>query len=126
MPAGKRYVLTLDLKDDPQGIEAYERHHRAVWPEVVRSLRKVGVRAMDIYRLERRLVMVIDAEPGFDLRLGFAAHRASDPRCAEWEELMKAFQQPPPGARPGEMWARMEPVFHLGGRKPAVARGKRK
>jgi len=126
VPAGRCYVLTLDLKDDPQGVEAYEKYHRAVWPEVVRSLRKVGVRAMDIYRLERRLVMVMDTKPGFDLRRSFAAHRASDPRCAEWEELMKTFQQPPPGARPGEMWARMEPVFHLGGRKPAAARGKRK
>jgi len=31
----KRYVLTLDLKDDPRAIAEYKAHHRAVWPEVV-------------------------------------------------------------------------------------------
>jgi L-rhamnose mutarotase len=110
----KRYVLTLDLKDDPAAVEAYKAHHRAVWPEVLRSLRTVGVRAMDIYLLGRRLVMVMDTVDDFDLKDDFARHVASDPRCAEWEDLMKTFQEPPPGARPGEVWALMEPVFHLG------------
>jgi len=112
----KRLVLTLDLKDDPALIEAYRAHHRAVWPEVLESLRAVGVRAMDIYALGRRLVMVMDTADDFDLAESFARHNASDPRCAEWEALMKTFQVPPPGARPGEVWALMEPVFHLGER----------
>jgi L-rhamnose mutarotase len=112
----KRYVLTLDLRDDPAAIEAYKAHHRAIWPEVEGSLRAVGVRAMDIYLLGRRLVMVMDAAEDFDLRDSFARHVASDPRCAEWEELMKRFQQPPPGAPAGALWAPMEPVFHLGQR----------
>src|SRR4051812_1346052 len=107
------WVLTLDLKDDPGVVEAYKAHHRAVWPEVLRSLRRVGVREMDIYLLGRRLVMVMETEDGFDLRRSFAEHAATDPRCVEWEELMKTFQQPPAGARPGEWWALMEPVFRL-------------
>src|SRR5439155_13650430 len=64
----KRFVVTLDLKDDPRAIEAYEAHHRAVWPEVLKSLRRIGVRSMDIYRLGRRLVMVMDTRDGFDRR----------------------------------------------------------
>ena len=110
----KRYVLTLDLKDDPALVARYKEHHRAVWPEVLASLRRVGVEAMDIYGLERRLVMVMDTVDEFDLKASFARHSASDPRCAEWETLMKTFQLPPPGAKPGEVWAVMEPVFHLG------------
>ena len=43
---------------------------------------------------------------------------ASDPRCAQWEALMQTFQEPPPGARPGELWARMERVFHLEKERP--------
>jgi len=113
----RRYVLTLDLKDDPAVIAQYKAHHRRVWPEVLRSLRRVGVRAMDIYLLGRRLVMVMDTKDGFDRRRDFARHVSSDPRCAEWEERMKTFQEPPPGARPGELWARMERVFHLGASK---------
>lgn len=109
----KRYVLTLDLKDDPALVAQYKAHHRAVWPEVLASLRRVGVEAMDIYGLDRRLVMVLDTADDFDLKSSFARHSASDPRCAEWETLMKTFQEPPPGAEPGEVWALMEPVFHL-------------
>ena len=114
----QRFVLTVDLVDDPARIEEYRRHHRAVWPEVERSLREVGIRALDIYALGRRLVMVLEAEPGFELQGDFARHVASDPRCAEWEALMKTFQVPPPGAAPGEVWAHMEPVYHLGPSRP--------
>jgi L-rhamnose mutarotase len=108
-----RYVLTVDLRDDPAAIEEYKEHHQKIWPEVVRSLRRVGVLEMDIYLLGRRLTMVMDTVDGFDLKESFAAHAASDPRCREWEELMRTFQTPPPMARPGEVWALMEPVFHL-------------
>jgi hypothetical protein len=30
---------------------------------------------------------------------------------------MKSLQQPPPGGRPGEWWALMEPVFRLDARE---------
>jgi L-rhamnose mutarotase len=108
-----RYVLTLDLKDDPAVIARYKAYHRNAWPEVVKSLKRVGVRAMDIYLLGRRLVMVMETKKGFSSRRDFARHAASHPRVAEWEALMKTFQEPPPGARPGELWTRMERVFHL-------------
>lgn len=112
----KRHLLTLDLREGEGVVEAYCAHHRAIWPEVARSLRAVGVEALDIYRLERRLVMVLDTADDFDLERSFARHAASDPRCAEWEALMKTFQQPPPGSRPGQLWTLMEPVFQLGAR----------
>jgi len=108
-----RHVMTLDLKDDPRGIAAYRRHHRRIFPEVRDSLLRVGVLRMDIYQLERRLVMVMDTKEGFDLERSFAAHVASHPRCAEWEALMKTFQQAPPGARPGQLWTPMESIFRL-------------
>ena len=116
----KRYVLTLDLKDDPRLVEEYRAHHRAVWPEVQRSLRRIGVRGLEIYALGRRLTMVMDTRDGFDMARSFAAHVASDPRCAEWEALMKTYQQPPPGAGPGELWTRMERVFDL--ERPRLSR----
>ena len=115
-----RHVMTLDLKDDRRGIAAYRRHHRNIWPEVRDSLRRVGVLRMDIYQLERRLVMVMDTKEGFDLKRSFAAHVASHPRCAEWEELMKTFQRAPPGARAGRLWTPMESIFRL---EPRSSRG---
>jgi L-rhamnose mutarotase len=109
-----RHVLTVDLRDDPAAIEAYVAHHRQVWPEVLASLRRAGIRAMDIYVLGRRLVMVVELEEGLDVQRAFASHRAAGPRVAEWERLMKSLQQPPPGAAPGDGWTMMQPVFHLG------------
>ena len=113
-----RYVLTLNLKNDPAAIEAYRRHHASVWPEVVDSLRHAGVRHMDIHLLGRQLVMVVELDDGLDVTQVFAAHRASNARVAEWETLMKTLQEPVAGAPPGEWWAIMEPVFHLNTDQP--------
>jgi L-rhamnose mutarotase len=107
-----RTVLAVDLKGDAATIETYKEHHRRVWPEVLASLRQAGVREMDIYLLGRRLVMIVETGEQ-DFRRCFAAHRASHPRVAEWEALMRLLQTPPPGAASGEWWAPMEPVFSL-------------
>jgi L-rhamnose mutarotase len=112
-----RHVLTVDLVPDRRRIAAYLRYHRRPWPEVVRSLRRVGIRSMDIYRLGRRLVMIMETRESLDVRAAMAKHRRSSPRCAEWETLMRTFQRPPPGARRGEVWARMQQVFRLTGSK---------
>jgi L-rhamnose mutarotase len=108
-----RHVLTVNLKDDPAAIAAYRRHHAEVWPEVTDSLRRAGVRRMDIHLLGRSLVMIVDLEDGLDVNRAFATHRASNARVAEWEALMKTLQEPVAAAEPGDWWAIMEPVFHL-------------
>jgi len=115
-----RHVLAVDLKDDPGIVEAYKEHHRRVWPEVLRSLRRAGIADMQIYLLGRRLVMLVDMSDGLDVRSAFAQHVASDPRVAEWEALMKSMQQPVPGSAADEWWAVMQPVFDLHGDRSAA------
>lgn len=118
-----RYVLTVNLKDDPTIIEAYRQHHRNVWPEVQQSLRQFGVQRMDIHILGRRIVMIVDMRDGLDYCAAFKLHATSSQRVAEWERLMKSLQEPSPEARANEWWAVMEPVFHLdqGTEEPAIA-----
>ena len=106
-------MLTLDLREGPGVVEAYRAHHDAIWPEVRASLLRIGVRSAEIYLLGRRLVMLMETDDDFDRAARFAEHAASDPRCAEWEELMKTFQQAPPGAPAGALWTPMERVFRL-------------
>ncbi len=108
-----RHVLAVDLKDDSGITETYKEHHRRVWPEVLRSLRRAGIADMEIYMLGRRLVMLVETTDGLDFQHCFANHVASHPRVAEWERLMKSLQEPPPGSAPGEWWAQMQPVFRL-------------
>jgi L-rhamnose mutarotase len=115
-----RHVLMVDLRDDPLAIAAYREYHQRVWPEVIDSLRGAGVEQLDIHILGRRLVMTVEVRGGADYRRAFEAHAASSPRVAEWERLMKALQQPAPGAPDGDWWAAMEPLFTLNSHGAAV------
>ena len=116
-----RYVLTVNLKDDPAVIADLSRLSRRVWPEVLESLRTVGVEQMDIYQLGRKLVMILELTDGLDFRRAFATHMCSSPRVAEWERLMKSLQEPSPDAPDGEWWTVMEPVFQLDAEPPSRA-----
>ena len=113
----RRFCLALDMKDDPALIEDYKRYHRDVWPEVLQSLRDAGIQHMEIFLLLNRLVMLIDVNESFSFERK-AADDLANPRVQEWETLMSQFQQTLPGARPGEKWMRMEPVFFLPEGKP--------
>ena len=55
----KKYCLTLDLKDDAQLIAEYEAYHRAVWPEIKKSILDAGIASMEIYRFDNRLFMIM-------------------------------------------------------------------
>jgi L-rhamnose mutarotase len=111
----------IHLRDDPVAIAAYRDHHRRVWPEVIESLRRAGIRSMDIHLLGRTPVMSVEVADGVDVRRAFAAHRASGQPVADWEQLMNSLQEPSPDAASGEWWARMEPIFRLTTTEPAVA-----
>jgi L-rhamnose mutarotase len=116
-----RHVLTVNLKNDPAAIATYRDYHQRVWPEVLASLRNVGVEQLDIHLLGRHLVMIVEMNDGLDFRRAFAAHMSSNPRVAEWERLMKSLQERSSYAAEGEWWAVMEPVFRLEDQEPAIA-----
>jgi L-rhamnose mutarotase len=108
----QRYCLTLDLKDDPDLIAAYKRHHEGVWPEITRSIKESGIEGMEIYLFGNRLFMIMQVSEGFSFAAKAAADR-DDPKVQEWEALMSTFQQPLPRANPGEKWMLMERIFTL-------------
>jgi L-rhamnose mutarotase len=109
----RRHVLTVDLRDDPAAIATYRDYHQQVWPEVLESLRRAGVRSMDIRIHGRRLVMILELSDGLDVQQVFGAYLSSHPRVQEWERLMQSLWERPSDAPPGEWWAVMEPIFQL-------------
>jgi L-rhamnose mutarotase len=108
----KYFGLTLNLKDDADTFAAYRQYHRSVWPEVESALRHAGITQMKIFLLGRRLFMYMEAEDDYDAAKAASSYLA-DPKVLEWERLMQQLQEPVPDAKPGELWARMEPVYEL-------------
>jgi Uncharacterized conserved protein len=107
----KRYALTATLLDDPAAGEAYERHHAAVWPEVVADIGRSGVRSTRIYRSGRSLVMILETGDDFDLDTFGAA--LSHPRTREWQALMDSFMEQAPGSAPGLRWTPMRQICEI-------------
>lgn len=107
-----RYCLALDLKDDPQLIEEYEKYHRHVWDEIKKSITGSGITNMEIYRTGNRLFMIMQTNENFSFEKKAAMDNAN-PKVQEWEQLMWKFQQPLPWAKEGEKWILMENIFTL-------------
>ncbi len=105
--------MALDLRDDPDLIRQYEDYHRAVWPEILQSLKDAGVLAMEIYRTGNRLFMILEAGPDYAPERK-ARMDLANPRVQQWEELMWQYQQALPWAAPGQKWVTMEMVFDFG------------
>jgi L-rhamnose mutarotase len=108
----KRYVLALDLVDDPQLIKEYEDYHREVWPEIKRSILDAGILQMEIYRFENRLFMNMEVGEDFSFEKKSAMDAANE-KVQEWEQLMWKYQAAIPGAKPGEKWVMMTKIFEL-------------
>ena len=112
----RRYCLTLDLKDDPQLIAEYKRHHEKIWPEITRSIKHAGIEDLEIYLLGTRMFMIMEVNQNFSFERKAVADR-QNPKVQEWEQLMWSFQQPFPQAKPGEKWLLMDRIFKLANRE---------
>ena len=108
-----KYVLTLDLKNDPHKIAEYEKWHslEGIWPEITAGIREVGIKEMEIFRWENRLVMIVETDDDFNWdeqmkKLGTL------PRQQEWELFMDSYQQRLTENK-DEKWQAMKKIFKL-------------
>lgn len=108
----QRFCLALDLKNDPVRIAEYEAYHRAVWPEILDSIRVAGIKNLEIYRIENRLFMILEANDDFSFEKK-AALDATNAQVQAWETLMWQYQQALPTAKADEKWVLMERIFKL-------------
>jgi len=106
------YAQCLDLAEDPAAIEDYLAAHRFVPPAVEAALREIGIERMEIFRHGTRLFMRLETREGFDPTRDYQRY-AEHPEAAAWDARMRVFQRPVPGAKRGEWWAAMEPVYEL-------------
>lgn len=109
----KQYALALDLKNDPDLIIEYEERHKSIWPEIQESILSTGILSMQIFRLETRLFMLIEAEDWFSFEDKAAADAASE-IVQKWEDLMSTYQQGIPGVDDSNgKWVLMKEIFSL-------------
>ena len=107
-----KYCLTLDLKDDIALIAEYEKHHTAVWPEIIESIKGSGITNMEIYRYDTRLFMIMETDDSFSFEEKAKADAANN-KVQEWENLMWNYQEPLKKAMKGEKWVLMNKIFQL-------------
>ncbi len=107
-----RYCLALDLKDDEELIQEYEKFHENVWPEIIASIKNSGITELEIYRVANRLFMIMETDENFSFEKKNAMDNANS-KVQEWEDLMWQYQQALPVAGPGEKWVLMNKIFDL-------------
>jgi len=110
----KRFCKTLTLKDDPELIKNYKKVHAmgAIWPEISKGMKEVGIIDMEIYISENRLFMIMDTVPEFDHEKDMKL-LSSKPRQAEWEAYVSKFQGVSENATADEKWQLMDRMFEL-------------
>ena len=109
----KSYGLALNLNDNSETIEKYKEHHRNVWLEVETSVKQSGITKIKIFLLGRRMFMYMETVDDFVPERDFQKYLEADPRCKEWDELMRTFQEKAPEAKENEWWATMEQIYDL-------------
>ena len=110
----KRFCKALKLEDDPQLIEKYKAVHApgAVWPEITKGMREVGIINMEIYLLGTQLFMIMDTVVDFDHDKAMA-ELANKPRQSEWEAYVSQFQKTSINASADAKWQLMERIYKL-------------
>ena len=106
----KTYAMALDLIDDENIISEYEEYHKNVWPEVLESIKELGINRMRIFRISNRMFMLIETNDWYDPDK-IMDYSNTNKKADEWNNIMIKFQQKVPGSLPGEWWASMKQVF---------------
>ncbi|HEX6507564.1 MAG TPA: L-rhamnose mutarotase [Chloroflexota bacterium] len=104
----QRYGQIIGVK--PGSIEAYERIHAGVWPEVLATIRACNMRNYSIFRHENTLFAYFEYI-GDDFAADMAK-MAADPKTQEWWTHTAPMQEPVADRRPDEWWHTMREVFH--------------
>lgn len=104
----RRVCFQLQVK--PERLEEYTEHHRAVWPEMLRALKRSGWHNYSLFlREDGLLIGYVEVE---SLEAAQAAMDAEEVN-ARWQAQMSEFFVDLDGARPDTGFLELTEVFHL-------------
>ena len=97
------------LRINSTSIEAYERDHQNVWPELLAKLKAVGISDYSIFRRGQDLFLVMRVA---DFEAAWCALE-NDPVNLRWQQKMAEYFEPVPDLQAGERLAAMKEVFYM-------------
>ncbi|MGD0094233.1 MAG: L-rhamnose mutarotase [Planctomycetota bacterium] len=109
-----RYGQVIGL--NAEKLEEYKKLHAAVWPDVLKMIRKCHMRNYSIYlrKLDEGSCYLFSyfeyTGKDFDADMKMMA---ADPTTQKWWKHCIPCQRPLKDRREGEWWAAMEEVFHM-------------
>jgi L-rhamnose mutarotase len=107
----KRYGQVVRLK--PESRDQYLKHHRAVWPGVLRTIAECNIRNYSIFEHGELLFAYFEYH-GID----FAADMAKMAACPEtqrwWAVMFPMLERLPPEI-PGQRWTDLPEIFYFDG-----------
>lgn len=105
----KRYVLTLEIINDPELLKEYKKIHAMgqSWPEINNNMKTVGIKDMEIYLWDYRAFLIMDTKVDFDMQQD-GEKWSNLPREKEWQEYVAKFQKVDPESKATEKWVSME------------------
>ncbi|MBC8162647.1 MAG: L-rhamnose mutarotase [Roseiflexaceae bacterium] len=104
----QRYAQLIGVK--PEQIEAYERIHAGVWPEVLQTIHDCNIRNYSIFRHGQLLFAYFEyvgEDYAADMR-----RMAADAKTQEWWAHTDPMQEPLPERPVGAWWTPLKEVFH--------------
>lgn len=109
-----RYGMIVGVKADR--LEEYQRLHRAVWPEVLKTIKDCNLNNYSIFLREmpdgHHYLFSYFEYAGSDFKADMA-RMAAMPKTQEWWSLCWPCLIPLNDGAEGECWTDMECVFHL-------------
>ncbi|GAB3649863.1 hypothetical protein GCM10028791_16200 [Echinicola sediminis] len=107
-PGTKRFVLTLEIVNDPELLKMYKQVHGMgmAWPEITKNMKQVGVRDMEIYLDGYQAYLVMNTKSDFDWEEE-GEQWGKLPREQEWQEYVAKFQKIDPKSQVVEKWNEM-------------------
>ncbi len=104
----RRYGQLIGVK--PEQIEAYERIHAHVWPEVLQTIHDCNIRNYSIFRYNNLLFAYFEyVGDNFEADM---QRMAADPKTQEWWTHTDPMQEPMTDRPEGAWWLTMKEVFH--------------
>jgi len=105
----ERYGSVIKVRSEK--LKEYKKLHSAVWPEILKTIKKSNISNYSIYYRDGYLFSYFEYN-GNDY-LADMDKMAADSLTQKWWDICKPCQVQVETATGGEWWSEMEEVFHL-------------